>query len=105
MQSGDLAHVWIGTTAGDLVRADSVIGLACTGGSVDAFCCDGRILRLAESGCPADSHLQLLELLGRARSEDRWIQVISPETSRDGSLWTRCRVEDLTGPGSKPQLV
>jgi len=36
MQSDDLSHVWIGTAAGELVRADAIIGLNCTGGSAYA---------------------------------------------------------------------
>jgi hypothetical protein len=103
MQSGDLSHVWIGTDSGELVRADAIIGLQCEGGSADARCSDGRVVRLAGSGCPADFHVQLLAELDRAAAQDRWIVVISPETSRDGVLWTQCRVGDLAQPGGDSQ--
>jgi hypothetical protein len=96
MQSGDLSHVWISADSGELVRADAIIGLQCAGGSADARCSDGRLVRLADSGCPADFHLRLLAELDHAAAQDRWILIIRPETSRDGMSWTQCRAEDLS---------
>ncbi len=57
------------------------------------------MVRLAGPGCPADFHVQLLGELGRARADARWLLVISPETSRDGSRWIQYRVDDLVKPG------
>jgi hypothetical protein len=91
----DLGHVWIGTWAGELVRADAVTGLRCAGGCTEAVCADGRIVRLAESGCPPDFHVQLLRVLARARSDSRWLLVISPDTTADSLCWTQDRVDDL----------
>jgi hypothetical protein len=98
MQSGDLSRVWISADSGELVRADAIIGLQCAGGSADARCSDGRLVRLAGSGCPADFHVQLLAELDHAAAQDRWILIISPEASRGGMSWTQCRVEDLPQP-------
>ena len=68
--------------------------------AVEAFCSDGRIVRLAESGCAAGFHVELLAELGRARADTRWLLVIAAETSRDGPRWTRSRVHDLAEPGN-----
>jgi hypothetical protein len=78
--------VWIGTDSGELVRADAVLGLACAGGSLDAFCSDSRTVRLAGSACPGDFHVQLLDLLGRARVDDRRILVASRRYEREEGL-------------------
>lgn len=88
--------MWISADSGELVRADAIIGLHCADGSADARCSDGRVVRLAGSGCPADFHVQLLAELVQAAAQDRWILIISPEASRGGMSWTQSRVEDLT---------
>ncbi len=111
MPAEDLGHVWIGTWAGELVRADAVTGLRCAGGCAEAVCADGRVVRLAESGCPPDFHVQLLRMLARARSDSRWLLVISPETNTSTPCWTQDRVDDLVlqdlggprpAPGARP---
>ena len=95
MQPDDTSHVWIGTAAGELVRADAITGLRCADGSAEAICSDGRIIRLAESACPPDFHLQLLRELARARTDTRWLVIIGAEQGRDGVRWIQCRVDDL----------
>ena len=96
--SDDLAHVWIGTWAGELVRADAVIGLECADGTARAYCSDGRLVLLAESGCPPDFHVQLLRALERGGRDTRWMLVISPEISSGGAHWTTSHVDELTEP-------
>jgi hypothetical protein len=102
MQPDDLSHVWIGTAEGELVRADMIAGLRCAGGSADAYCSDGRMVRLAGSGCPADFHVRLLGELARARGDSRWFVIIAAELSRDGARWAVRRTDDLIDLGSEP---
>lgn len=100
-QPGDLSHVWIGTAEGELVRADMITGLRCAGGSADAYCSDGRMVRLTGSGCPADFHVRLLGELARARGDSRWFVIIAAEQSRNGTRWAVRRTDDLVNPGAE----
>jgi hypothetical protein len=94
MHSQDLSRTWVGTVGGQLVRADTITGLRCADGKADAFCSHGRLVTLAEPACPADFHLQLLQALGRAANDDRWLLVISPEKSTQGWEWNERRADD-----------
>jgi hypothetical protein len=96
---GDLSHVWVSTVAaGHLVRADAIVGLQCADGATDAVCSDGRLLRLVDTGSPNDFHVRLLAELQLAAGQSRWLIIIAPETSRDGTQWRQWRVDDLAKP-------
>jgi hypothetical protein len=49
--------VWVRSVDGGLVRADSIIGLRCRAGEVEACWLGGGWLRLAGPGCPLDFDL------------------------------------------------
>ena len=72
-----------------MVRADSIIVLACTAGGLDAECVTGRTVRLADSGRPGALLLALLDEIGRAGADDRLAVVITPPVERDLATWHR----------------
>jgi hypothetical protein len=97
MTSGT-AHVWIMTAEGELVRSDVITWLRCRGGAVESVCPDGTAVRLAGPGCPPGFHLALLhELESQSRwHDDRWIVIITAETTPGSCRWAGARLDELT---------
>jgi hypothetical protein len=89
------SNIWVRSTDGDLVRADALIGLQCREGSVEVTRADGRCIRLTESGCPPDFHVQLLAEIAKADIDDRWIVIISPSVTADGATWISAITDEL----------
>jgi hypothetical protein len=81
--------VWVRGQGGVIVRADSIIALACAANSLDAECVTGRTVRLAESERSGGLLLALLDEIGRAGADERLAVVISPPAERDSAAWRR----------------
>jgi hypothetical protein len=81
--------VWIRGQDGVLIRADAIIMLASTHGSLNAECAGGRTVRLADSDCPGALQLALLDEIRRAGADDRHAMVITPPAGRDSATWRR----------------
>jgi hypothetical protein len=81
--------VWIRGQEGVLVRADSIIVLACASGGLHAECVNGRAVRLADSEHPGVLQLALLDEIRRAAADDRLVVVITPPAERDSATWRR----------------
>ena len=96
MTSGT-AHVRIRSADGELIRSDVITWLRCRGGEVEAARPDGTIVRLAGPGCPPDFHIALVrELESRSRrQDDRWIVIITAETTPGTSRWASARLDEL----------
>jgi hypothetical protein len=90
-----VANIWVRSADGELVRADALIGLQCREGSVEASRADGRCIRLTESGCPPDFHVQLLDEIAKVNTDDRWIVIISPLVTADSARWTQETTDEL----------
>jgi hypothetical protein len=84
-----MSAVWVRGQGGILVRADSIIALACAAGGLDAECVTGRTVRLADSRLPGALLLTLLDEIGRVGADDRLAVVITPPSERDSAAWRR----------------
>jgi hypothetical protein len=90
-------NVWVKTSDGELLRADTLVHLRCHDGVVEATGAGDQRVRLTGPGCPPDSHLLLLLELARVNLDDRWIVIISPEVTAEGAKWTQTTADDLVG--------
>jgi len=84
-----MSAVWVRGQGDVVVRADSIIVLACAAGGLDAECVTGRTVRLADSGRPDAVLLALLDEIGRVGADDRLAVMISPPAERDTAVWRR----------------
>ena len=84
-----MSAAWVRGQRGVMVRADSIIALACAADGLDAECVTGRIVRLAESGRPGALLLALLDEIGRDGADERLAVVITPPAERDSAAWRR----------------
>lgn len=84
-----MSAVWVRGQGGVMVRADSIIALACADGSLDAECMTGRTVRLVDSGRPGALLLALLDEIGRAGADERLPVVINPPAEQDSAAWRR----------------
>jgi len=87
--------------SGELVSAAAIIGLRCRGGHVSAVLSGGVSLQVAGPDCPPDFHRQLVTELARARlqHDDRWIVILSPQISGEGTQWIWATARE---PGPSP---
>ncbi len=95
------ADVWVQAISGELVSAAAIIGLRCQGGHVSAVLPGGASLQAAGPDCPPDVRRQLLTELARVRlqHDDRWIVILSPQISGEGTQWIRATARE---PGPPP---
>ncbi len=84
-----MSAVWVRGQGGVLVRADSIIALACAANSLDAECVTGRTVRLADSGRPGALLLALLDEIRRAGADEPLAVIITPPAERDSAAWRR----------------
>src|SRR6266567_2732580 len=90
------AQVRIRSADGELARSDLITWLRCRG-KIQTTRPDGTVVRLAGPGCPSDFHIALLrELESRSRRQhDRWIVIITAETTPGTSRWASARLDEL----------
>ena len=81
--------VWVRGQGDVLIRADSIVVLACVGDGLDAECANGRTVRLADSDCPGVLQCALLDEIRRAVGDDRHAVVIMPPAEHDSVTWRR----------------
>lgn len=84
-----MSTVWVRGQKGVMVRADSIIVLACAAGGLNAECVTGRTVRLADSGRPGTLLLALLDEIGRAGADERLAVVITPPAEGASAAWRR----------------
>jgi hypothetical protein len=84
-----MSAVWVRGHGGIMMRADSIIALACAADGLDAECVTGRTIRLADSGRPTTLALALLDEIGRAGADARLAVVITPPVELDSAAWRR----------------
>jgi hypothetical protein len=84
-----MSAVWVRGQGGVMVRADTIIALACAAGRLDAECVTGRTVRLADSERSGALLLALLDEIGRAGADDRLAVVITPPVERGSVAWRR----------------
>jgi len=84
-----MSAVWVRGQGGVLVRADSIIALACAAGGLDADCVTGRTVRLADSERPGPLLLALLDEIRRAGADEPLAVVITPPNERGSAAWRR----------------
>ncbi len=84
-----MSTVWVCGQGGAIVRADSIIALACTAGGLDAECVNGRTVRLADSECPGTLQLALLDEIRRAEPDEPLAVDITPPAERGSAAWRR----------------
>jgi hypothetical protein len=80
---------------GELVRADSIVGLRCRGGQVEALWHDGWI-RLAGPGCPPDFHTQLAKQIAFLNGflNDQSVVILTADVTTGRSAWTETTPAD-----------
>ncbi len=84
-----MSGVWVRGQGGVMVRADSIVALACVVGGLDAECVTGRTVRLADSGRSGALLLALLDEIGPTGADERLAVVISPPAEEDSAAWRR----------------
>jgi hypothetical protein len=89
--------VWVRGRGDVLIRADSIVMLACDGDGLNAECVNGRTVRLADSGCPGALQPALLDEIRRAAADDRHAVVVMPPAGGDSVSWRRECADALVG--------